>query len=127
MKRDKTIYWVFTALFLLPTAGSGIPELFMNGTAQVVATMAHLGYPPYLLKILGFAKIAGAVAILGGFSPRLKEWAYAGFAFDFLGASASHFFSGDKTEPFIPLVFLSLMAVSYVYWHKLEDVRAGAA
>lgn len=120
MKKDKWIYWIFTALFVLPMAGGGIPELF-SAPAQLLATMAHLGYPPYLLKILGFAKIAGAVAIVSGFSPRLKEWAYAGFAFDLLGASASHFFAGDKTEPFIPLVLLLLMSVSYAYWHRLEE------
>lgn len=78
MKKDKRIYWIFTA-------------------------------------------IAGAVAILSGLSPRVKEWAYAGFAFDLLGASASHFFAGDKTEPFIPLAFLLLMSVSYAYWHRLEE------
>jgi len=121
VKRDKAVYWIFTLLFLLPAAGSGVPEALGAAPAAVAATMAHLGYPPYLARILGFAKVLGALAILAGRYRRAKEWAYAGFTFDFLGAAASHLFAGDKVEPLFPLIFLALMSVSYAYWHKLED------
>lgn len=62
----------------------------------------------YLMKILGFAKILGGAAILYGKFPRLKEWAYAGFAFDYLGAAASHVFANDSVNAIPPLVF---------FWH----------
>jgi uncharacterized membrane protein YphA (DoxX/SURF4 family) len=48
-----------------------------------------LHYPPYFVSILGFWKVAGAIAILVPRFPRLKEWAYAGIFFDLTGAAAS--------------------------------------
>lgn len=70
------------------------------------------------MKILGFAKLLGGIAILTGKLPRMKEWAYAGFTFDFLGATASYLLTGDVAHAVFPLVFFLLMAVSYYLWHK---------
>jgi hypothetical protein len=110
-KRMAILYWVLILLVLLPTAGSGIPELLMGGPQSTVATLHTLGYPLYLMKILGLAKILGAAAILANRSRTLKEWAYAGFAFDLLGATASHLLAGDAAHAPLPFVlFLILMA-----------------
>ncbi len=121
MKRNEIAYWLSTLLFLLPTAGGGVPELLWQGPSSTAAIMTHLGYPLYVMRILGFAKILGALAIVTNRNPRLKEWAYAGFTFDFLGAAASHAFVGDKVQPFIPLAFLAALSVSYVSWRRLEE------
>lgn len=99
-------YWILTALFLIPMAGSGVPELLFGGPASTAATIIHLGYPLYLLRILGLAKILGAVAILTNKSPRLREWAYAGYTFDLLGAIASHLFVGDGAFALVPAILL---------------------
>lgn len=80
--------------------------------------MLALGYPLYLMKILGFAKILGGIDILTGRLPRMKEWAYAGFSFDFLGGTASHVLSGDATHALFPFMFFLFMAVSYYLWHR---------
>lgn len=112
-KRDTILYWTLTLLVLAPTAGSGIPELLTHGPGMTVQTFQMLGYPLYLLKILGLAKILGAVAILSGRSAMLKEWAYAGFAFDFLGATASHVLAGDPSHAPIPFTFFVLLMGSY--------------
>jgi hypothetical protein len=54
------------------------------------------------------------VAILAPRLPRVKEWAYAGIAFDLGGASVSHFAVGDSAANVIaPLVFLAIAAVSW--------------
>ena len=74
----------------------------------------------YLMKILGFAKILGGAAILYGKFPRLKEWAYAGFAFDYLGAAASHVFANDSVNAIPPLVFFGIMMGTYYLWYKTE-------
>jgi uncharacterized membrane protein YphA (DoxX/SURF4 family) len=105
-------------LFLFPTAGSGVFELFTHGPDATVQALKLLGYPLYLMKILGFSKILGAVAILTGRIPRMKEWAYAGFAFDFLGATASHLFAGDYAHAPIPFAFFILLLVSYYFSNK---------
>jgi hypothetical protein len=76
--------------------------------------MANLGYPMYLMTILGAAKILGVIALLAPRLPLLKEWAYAGFTFDMLGASASHAFVGDSPAEIVtPLVVLALAIASY--------------
>jgi uncharacterized membrane protein YphA (DoxX/SURF4 family) len=117
-KRNKIIYWVLTILVLAPTAGSGIPELFAGGSQQVIQIFQTLGYPLYLMKILGFAKILGALAILTGRIPRMKEWAYAGYTFLLLGATASHWLAGDDSHAPIPFVVFLLLMGSYYFWKK---------
>jgi len=70
-----------------------------------------------LLKILGIAKLLGGIAILYGRFPTLKEWAYAGYTFNLLGASASHAFSGDPLlKIMVPIVILAFVLVSYRQW-----------
>lgn len=119
MNKTKAIYWAATLLFVLPLAWSAV--LYFIEAPSMVDTMTHLGYPLYFLKILGTAKILGIAAILYGRFKTLKEWAYAGFTFDLIGASWSHLASGD---PFyvalVPLGFLVVLAISYISWKKLE-------
>jgi hypothetical protein len=118
LKRNKIIYWGLTGLLMVPGAGGGIVELFTDGPEAIVTTMVALGYPIYLMKILGFAKIMGGIAILTGKSPKLKEWAYAGFAFDFLGATASHVLAGDSANAVFPFLFFVALMISYGLWYK---------
>lgn len=112
MKKRRILYWVCTALFLLPMAGSAIPELFLGGPESTATTIVHLGYPLYLLRILGLAKLLGAAAILSNRSRRLTEWAYAGYTFDLLGAIASHLIVGDGLFALAPAVMLALVMAS---------------
>jgi hypothetical protein len=63
--------------------------------------LAHLGYPLYLLFILGVWKLPCAVVLLIPRFPRLKEWAYAGAFFNYSGAVASHVLVGDQPSMWI--------------------------
>src|SRR5258708_7019433 len=118
MKTTKIIYWVFTillvALMLFSAVGS-----FMNNP-QGAEFAKHLGYPVSLFKFLAVAKILGVIAILVPGNPRLKEWAYAGFTFDLIGAVYSGLVVGDSLTIWIP-VFVGLIFVfgSYITYHKL--------
>lgn len=120
-KRTKLGYWILTTLVLLPTVGSGIPELFTGGPEATAQSLQLLGYPLYLMRILGAAKILGGIAILSGKSKTLKEWAYAGFAFDFLGATASHILAGDSIHAPMPFIFFALLMGSYYFNRRRED------
>ncbi len=112
MNRQTVIYWVVTGLFVAAMAGGGVADV-MRVTSMKEA-MANLGYPEYLLTILGVAKLLGVVAILLPRWPLLKEWAYAGFTFDLLGATASHGLNGDGISEILPpLVLFGLAAASY--------------
>ncbi len=105
-------YWLMTGLFCLAMAAGGTMNLLRVEPQQVV--IEKLGYPEYLMTILGVAKLLGVIALLLPGFPLLKEWAYAGFTFDLLGAAASHAFVGDPVmETLLPLIILAIAAVSY--------------
>ncbi len=86
----------------------------LMGAAPVAEGIAALGYPAYLLKILGPAKLAGALVLLVPRMPRLEEWAYAGFVIDFGGALSSHYFHGDGADLLMPpLGAMAILLGSY--------------
>lgn len=118
-KTARATFWIATVLFAVPLAWSAVQ--YLVEAPKMMATMTtHLGYPAYFTKILGVAKIAGVVALLAPFNRRIKEWAYAGFTFDLLGASASHIAARDGLLiASVPLAFLGVLAVSYFSWHAL--------
>jgi len=86
-KARNITYWVTTALVAFSMSG-GVAQL-LRVPGVVDGFVRILGYPPYFVTILGFWKVAGAIAILVPRFPRLKEWAYAGIFFDLTGAAAS--------------------------------------
>ena len=105
-------YWITTLLGPASFVIGGI--LFLSRAEQPLTQLAHLGYPPYLLYILGIWKILGAIVVVVPGLPLLKEWAYAGFFFELTGAAASHALAGDGAREIVqPLVFLALVAASW--------------
>ncbi|MGZ3737258.1 MAG: DoxX family protein [Bdellovibrionota bacterium] len=106
------LYWVVTTPVLALMAFSAFA--YWSRSPEVIAGITHLGYPPYLLYILGTAKPLGILAIVTGLSKTLKEWAYVGFTINLLGAAASHLFSGDGlAKASLPLAVLVLLLASY--------------
>jgi hypothetical protein len=110
---NKTVgYWVSTGIFCAALGFGGVAHL-MRADAMAQG-MEILGYPPYLMTILGTAKVLGVLALLAPGRPLLKEWAYAGFTFNLLGATASHIFVGDPaSETVRPALILVLAIASY--------------
>ena len=94
MKTKMIAYWATTIIVVLELLVGGVADL-VHGPAllftgdPVVLALAQLGYPVYLLTILGVWKLLGAIALLAPRIPRLKEWAYAGTFFVYVGAAAS--------------------------------------
>ena len=66
---------------------------FNNGVVAEIFT--QLGYLTYIIYPLAIAKILGLVAIWTKKSNTLKEWAYAGFFFDFILALSAHLYVKD--------------------------------
>ncbi|MEP6676984.1 MAG: DoxX family protein [Ferruginibacter sp.] len=118
MKKINILYWVFTGLFSLMMVGAAIPDVLSSGIA-VKGMHDGLGYPLYIIPFVGIAKLLGITGILIPGYPRLKEWAYAGLAFDLIGATYSIIVNGGKVAEWgfmaIPLL---LGALSYIYYHK---------
>jgi hypothetical protein len=87
---------------------------YLSRAAFAVPGIVALGYPDYFLTILGLWKVLAGLAILAPRLPRLKEWAYAGIAFDLTGAAFSHAAMGDSAAKIIvPLVLLGIAAASW--------------
>lgn len=105
-------YWVTTALVALTMLSGGAANALQQHDAA--AGMAHLGYPPYFVTILGIWKLLGGVTLLWPGLPRLKEWAYAGIVFDLTGATISHLAMGDGVRHAVtPLVIAALALASW--------------
>ena len=99
--KNKTIaFWILTGLVVITQTGSGIGDLMK--AQPLVEGVAALGYPPYIITILGPFKILGAIVLAVPGLLRLKEWAYAGFFFDFSGATLSHYYNGDSIDLIAP-------------------------
>jgi len=116
-KRNKIIYWIATIWLSLGMISTGVVQLIKTNEGQGgLAMVTHLGYPAYLLTILGTWKILGVVALLIPKFPLLKEWAYAGFFFITSGAIFSHIAAGDKIVELVPgLLLLVLTIVSWYF------------
>lgn len=119
-KRNKIIYWIFTIWLALGMTSTGIVQLFKINAGTGVGgldNVTHLGYPAYVLTILGTWKLLGVIALLVPKFPVLKEWAYAGIFFTVTGALYSHIASGDDSfkEIFPALLYLILIALSWYF------------
>jgi len=122
MKRDKIIYWIATILtcaMMLLASVSGLMK-----SEQGIQLFKHLGYPEYLIGLLGVARILGIIAILTPGFLRLKEWAYAGFFFDLAGAAYSGYAVGDPLSMWALIyVQIIILFISYIFYHRLKKAR----
>jgi uncharacterized membrane protein YphA (DoxX/SURF4 family) len=117
MKKTNIIYWIFTVLLCIGLLMSSLPDLF--GAQQAKDVFTHIGYPWSFALFLSVAKLLGFIAILLPGFPRVKEWAYAGITFDFIGATFSQIAVGTPPAQsmFMIIWFIPLVG-SYVYYHK---------
>ncbi len=117
-KRNKIIYWIATGFLSFGMLAGGIQQsLQIGGYNKIVS---DLGYPLYILSILGVWKILGVIAILIPKKPILKEWAYAGFFFAMSGAFISHLVSGQSFVEALPSLILILITIASWYFRPIE-------
>jgi len=121
-KTVKIVYWGLTILFALAMLGDAYGGISKQEAGQEV--MRHLGYPIYIMVITGVFKLFGAIAILQNKFKIIKEWAFAGFAINFIGALASRAAVGDGAGLLImPLVILVIMFILYYFWKKYQTIK----
>ena len=112
-KRNKIIYWIATAWLALGMVSTGLVQLVRQ--AESVEMILALGYPEYLMTILGVTKLLGAPVILLPGLPLLKEWAYAGFFFLMVGAIFSHLTVGAAGDALPAVLLLALTVISWYF------------
>lgn len=125
-KTKRIVYWVTTAILSLGLLGTGIQQLLHIEAEGALGPpfawgIRQLGYPVYLLTILGTWKILGVVALLLPRYPLLKEWAYAGIFFLLTGALFSHVASRHPWEELIAAT--TLLVLSLLSWYFRPEER----
>ncbi|MCM4166027.1 MULTISPECIES: DoxX family protein [unclassified Arenibacter] len=122
MGKDKIFYWSATLIIAL---FEGVMPALTSQTELAKEGIRHLGYPEYFGNALVVFKVLGVlVLVIPQIPKRVKEWAYAGFAFDFIFASISHaVVDGINFQTFFPLIILVILMVSYFYYHKLNPSK----
>ena len=110
-------YWIATVLIAAETLAGGGTDL-AHGRSLLVAGMpvvdvvTSLGYPVYVLAILGAWKLLGGATLLAPGLPRLKEWAYAGIVFELTAAAASLTVRGYGAGDIAPPLVLAALAIA---------------
>lgn len=119
MKSQKIIFWIATIIIFL---FEGVMPAFTSQTEMAKEGIRHLGYPDYFSVVLTVFKVLGAlILIIPQIPARLKEWAYAGFTFDFSFAFISNWaVDGFSGMTLFPILILAILMISYIYFHKLR-------
>lgn len=123
MKTVNIFYWITTILIAGFLIFSGVVNALVTPDS-IKLISEGLGYPDYIIRFLGIAKVLGGIAILVPAFPRLKEWAYAGLFFDMLGAGYSFLAKGSPVVDVIPMLgFIAILFVSYAL--HIRRLKAG--
>ena len=120
-KTSNILYWITTtAIFLF----EGVMPALTFRSQMAVDGIASLGYPSYFNPMLTAFKVLGALAlIIPAVPPRIKEWAYAGFGFDFIAAFVSIWAVGGVSGALaLPAVAFAFLTVSYRTYHRKHPV-----
>lgn len=118
-KTNKYIYWISTLWLSLGMISTGIIQLL--NIKEETEFILKLGYPTYMLTLLGIWKILGVIAVLIPKFPLLKEWAYAGFFFMMSGAAYSHIVSNQSINDISPSILL--LTLTFISWYFRPDDR----
>lgn len=119
MNLKSAAYWTVTLLIAAETLVGGAADLIHGRTLLVTGTpvtgvVTSIGYPVYVLAILGAWKLLGGVTLLAPRLPRLKEWAYAGIVFELTGAAVSLAVRGyGASDVATPLLLAALAIASW--------------
>jgi DoxX-like family len=109
---SRIIYVTSTAILVLEILAGAFMDL--AHLPYVVQDVRSIGYPTYVLYIVGIWKVLAVAALLWPRLHRLREWAYAGVFFEMSGAAASHVLVGDSIGKYAaPLAFTFFTLVSW--------------
>jgi hypothetical protein len=111
-------FWFATALFCLQIGFTAYAQLRLP---QVAEAFTHLGFPGYFRVELSWAKFLGVLVLLAPVPPRLKEWAYAGFAITLASALIAHLSVGDGPSAWGWAAATGVLwGLSYFSWRRVQ-------
>ncbi|HVU35169.1 MAG TPA: DoxX family protein [Opitutaceae bacterium] len=116
------VYWAVTILLAFDFGFGGLSSLL--GVPAAKEVFSRLGYPGYFERYLALWELLGVAALLIPGPRRLREWAYAGLAFDAISAVYSLHAIGSPLVQLLPaLITLGLLLASYAGWQQREPGR----
>lgn len=118
MLTKKIIYWVSTALLCGIMLYSA--QMYFRNTEMVKGFFESFNYPTYFVIPLAVLKVLGVIMILWRKSQWLTEWAYAGFFFDIVLATAAHHYAGHGIIGFSLYALIALFP-SYFLGKYIRD------
>lgn len=118
MRTKQIVYWVSTAILCGIFLYSA--SMYFAETEKVKGFFESFNYPAYFVIPLAILKVLGVVMILWRQSKWLTEWAYAGFFFDLVLATAAHHYAGHGIIGF-SLYGLIAIFPSYFLGKYLRD------
>ena len=103
--------------------GDLVRRIFLGIAVVLLIAAPFLGDAAFTL--LPFEIIGALVLIIPQVPKRVKEWAYVGFAIDFVSAFISLWVvTGFGVMLILPLVFFALLIASYISYHKVHSSPA---
>jgi hypothetical protein len=120
MKKNKIIFWT-TTIFLFLFEGMMPLSALLFAPSSATAGVVYLDYPAYFAYVLITFKVLGSILLIIPRLPRqIKEWTYAGFGFNFICASVSHFVvDGFVFVSFFPFIILAIAVASYITYFRI--------
>lgn len=120
MKSNKIIFGISLGIFVLAVIGAVLNSIINYDS--VVSTFKTLGYPIYLIQLLGVAQLIGLAIIILNKDQFLVEWVYAGFFMNFILGAIAHLVanSGNGASAVVCLIILM---VTYVQAKKFRAFK----
>lgn len=122
LKKAKIIYWISTGIIALWEISGAF---FMNSQVAIDG-MHHLLLPDWFRWEVSIGHLIGGILLIVPIPKRIKEWVYVAFGIDFISAFIAYLsIDGLTGNTLSPLIFLGILIVSYIYYHKINNVRNG--
>ncbi|MEH6761604.1 MAG: hypothetical protein V7687_10620 [Maribacter arcticus] len=118
MISQKIIYYIVIGLFTTAVLGS-ILNSFLN-YEEVSLTFVKLGYPIYLIHLLGLFQIIGLLLIWFNKSHWSLEWVFAGFFMNYSLGAISHLVIKDGNGA-SAVICIILLFVTDIQSKKTRD------
>lgn len=122
ISRNNITFWIATGFIIFV---EGVGNVATANAQYAKEIVYHLGYPEYFRVALLIFKLLGVFAIaIPAVPAKVKEWAYAGITFNTIFAIISYWaVKGFGTDLIFPMILLSAIVVSYVFYHKLDSYK----
>ncbi|MBA6315966.1 DoxX family protein [Cellulophaga baltica] len=120
MKNLKTYYVISLVIFSLTMLGAVLNSA-INYDA-IVLKIIKLGYPAYLVQVIGTAQVIGISILILNRTNWIREWAYAGFFMNLVFGIIAHLLAKDGNGA-TAVACSILLLINYVMYKKIKEKK----